>query len=161
MRKRLISPPRKNDAEPGSGWLDLSQAAIVELTSEADSFPIEGALSKAGQQGWRAAAAGVQTIRLLFDEPQTIGRIRLTFKEEKIARTQEFVLRWLPVGTNVWKDFVRQQWNFNPANSIEEQEDYAANLADATALELTINPDIGGGEARASLNQLQVATRAR
>jgi hypothetical protein len=95
MRKKLLPPIRKNDAEPGSGWLDLHQAASVELTSEADGCPIEGALSHEGQPGWRAGMPGVQTIRLLLDEPQTIHRIRLVFKEEEIARTQEFVLRWL------------------------------------------------------------------
>jgi hypothetical protein len=161
MRKRLIPPVRENDADPGSGWLDLHQAAIVELTSEADGYPIEGALSHGGQRGWRAGMPGVQTIRLLLDEPQTIQRIRLVFKEEETARTQEFVLRWLQGGTDSWKDVVRQQWNFNPPSSIDEREDYTANLADATALELTIKPDISGGEAHASLQQLQVAVRTR
>jgi hypothetical protein len=139
--------------------LDLSQAAIVELTSEADRSPIEGALSPGGQRGWRAGTPGVQTIRLLFDEPQTIQHIRLIFKEEEIARTQEFVLRWLRRGTDAWRDIVRQQWNFNPPSSTEELEDYTAGLDDATALELTIIPDISGGEAHASLHRLQVATR--
>ena len=161
MRKRLIPPVRENDADPGSGWLDLHQAAIVELTSEADGYPIEGALSHDGQRSWRAGMPGVQTVRLLLDEPQTIQRIRLVFKEEEIARTQEFVLRWLQRGTDSWKDIVRQQWNFNPPSSIDEREDYTANLADATALELTIKPDISGGEAHASLQQLQVAVRTR
>jgi len=160
MRKRLIDPVRENDADPGSGWLDLHQAAIVELTSKAAGYPIEGALSQGGQRGWRAEMPGVRTIRLL-DEPQTIQRIRLVFREEEIARTQEFVLRWLQRGIDPWKDIVRQQWNFNPPSSIDEREDYTANLADATALELTIKPDISGGEAHASLQQLQVAVRTR
>lgn len=161
MRKRLIPPVRENDADPGSGWLDLHQAAVVELTSEADGYPIEGALSHVGQRGWRAGTPGVQTIRLLLDEPQTIQRIRLVFKEEEIARTQEFVLRWLQRGTDSWKDIVRQQWNFNPPSGTDEREDYTANLVDATALELTIKPDISGGEAHASLQQLQIAVRTQ
>lgn len=161
MRKRLIPPIRKDDADPGPGWLGLRQAAVVELTSEADAYPIEGALSHDGQAGWRAGVPGVQTIRLLFDEPQTIQRIRLVFKEEEIARTQEFVLRWLRQGTDSWKDVVRQQWNFSPPSSVDEREDYTVDLPDATALELTIKPDISGGEAHASLQQLQVAVRTR
>ena len=63
MRKRLIPPVRENDADPGSGWLDLQQAAIVELTSEAAGYPPEGALSQGGQRGWRAGMPGVQRIR--------------------------------------------------------------------------------------------------
>jgi hypothetical protein len=157
MRKKLIPPIRKNDADPGSDWLDLRQAALVELTSEADACPIEGALSHEGQRGWRAGMPGVQTIRLLLDEPQTIQRIRLVFKEEEIARTQEFVLRWLQHGTDSWKDVVRQQWNFSPPSSVDEREDYRVDLPTATALELTIKPDISGGEARASLERLQIA----
>ena len=161
VRNRMIPPIRKDDADPGSGWLDLHQAAVVELTSEADAYPIEGALSHDGQRGWRAGVPGVQTIRLLFDEPQTIQLIRLVFKEEEIARTQEFGLRWLQHGTDSWTDVVRQQWNFIPPSSVDEREDYAVDLPDATPFELTIKPDISGGEAHASLPQLQVAVRTR
>jgi hypothetical protein len=56
---------------------------------------------------------------------------------------------------------VRQQWNFSPPSSADEREDYTVDLPDATALELTIKPDISGGEAHASLQQLQVAVRTR
>jgi hypothetical protein len=66
-------------------------------------------------------------------------------------RPQEFVLRWLQRGTGSWKDFVRQQWNLNPSGSIDEGENYPTNVAGATALELTIKPDMSGGEAHASL----------
>ena len=38
------------------------------------------------------------------------------------ARTQEFVLRWSPDGGNSVKEIVRQQWNFNPPDSIREVE---------------------------------------
>ena len=43
--------------------------ASVELTSEDDAFPIESALLGQVKQGWRAAGPGVQTIRLIFDQP--------------------------------------------------------------------------------------------
>jgi hypothetical protein len=98
MRKRLISPIRKTDASAGRGWLELQRAALVEVTSEADAYPIEGALLNDQERGWRAGVPGIQTIRLLFDTPQTIQTIRVVFKEEEIVRTQEFVLRWLPYG---------------------------------------------------------------
>jgi hypothetical protein len=63
--------------------------------------------------------------------------------------------------TRSWTDVVRQQWNFSPPSSVDEREDYKVDLPDATALELTIKPDISGGEAHASLQQLQVAVRTR
>jgi len=70
MRKRLISPIRQTNSAPAGGWLDLGQAALVEVTSEAEGYPIEGALLKDGQRGGRANGPGMQTIRLLFDHPQ-------------------------------------------------------------------------------------------
>ena len=145
-----ISAPRED------GWLELDQAAMVEVTSEAEGYPVEEMLVKDGR-GWRADTPGVQTIRLLFDRPQTIHLIRLVFKEEILLRTQEFVLRWLPYGAGSWKDIVRQQWNFSPPNTTEECEEYKVDLSSAAALELTITPDVSQGEARASLHRLQVA----
>jgi hypothetical protein len=159
MRKTLISTIRKSDVEPSHDWLDLGQAARVEVTSEAHSFPIEGALLNDGQRGWRASVPGVQTIRLVFDRPQTIRLIRLVFKEAETARTQEFVLRWLAHGADVWREVVRQQWNFSPPNTIDEYEEYNVELSSAAALELSINPDISKGGARASLEKLRVSVR--
>jgi len=112
MRKTRLSPIGNSSAAPARDWLDLEQAARVEVSSEAEGYPVEGALLKDVQGGWRAGEPGIQTIRLLFDHPQTIRVIRLVFKEKEFARTQEFVLRWLPQGTSDWKDVVRQQWNF-------------------------------------------------
>jgi hypothetical protein len=156
MRKRLISPSRKASTAKERNWLDLDETAVVEVTSEAADHPVEEALLRDGR-GWRAEAPGPQTIRLLFDRPQTIHLIRLLFREEDLARTQEFVLRWLPSGTESWKDLVRQQWNFSPPQTIEEGEEYNFELPSAAALELTITPDISLGQACASLQRLQVA----
>ena len=157
MRKRLISPIRWTGAVLRRGWLELDRAAVVEVTSEAAAHTIEGALLNEGGRGWRAATLGVQTVRLLFDKPQTITHIRLVFKEQEFARTQEFVLRWSEDGGTSWKDIVRQQWNFSPPTTVDEREDYGVELSDATALELTINPDISRSDRYASLESLQVA----
>ena len=159
MRKRMISTIRKSEDEPTNEWLDLEQAALVEVTSEAEGFAIEGALLSDGQRGWRANMPGIQTVRLLFDHPQTIRLIRLVFKEEEVARTQEFVLRWLPHGADAWRDIVRQQWNFSPPYMVDECEEYNVELPSTSALELSINPDISQGSSRASLNRLQLSVR--
>ena len=159
MRKRLISTIRKTAPIQDQGWLELDETALVEVTSEAEGYPVEGALLRDGR-GWRADVPGTQTIRLLFDRPQTIHLIRLIFKEESFVRTQEFVLRWLPYGADSWKDIVRQQWNFSPPNTVEECEEYNVQLSSAAALELSITPDISLGESRASLHRLQVAVRS-
>ena len=154
MRKTSLFPNRNSSGE--QGWLDLEQVARVEVSSEAEGYPVEGALLEGAQGGWRASEPGVQTIRLLFDHPQTIRVIRLVFKEKEFPRTQEFVLRWLPQGASAWKDIVRQQWNFSPTVTEDECEEYKVDLPSAAGLELSIRPDISGGETRASLERLQL-----
>ena len=67
------------------------------------------------------------------------------------------VLRWSPDGGQSYREIVRQQYNFSPPGVTREFEDYAVDLAGVTALELRIVPDIGGGDARASVAQLRIA----
>src|SRR5437762_12668910 len=94
MRKRLITPTQGTVRSRGEGWLDVELAAIVEITSEDKNFPVESAFASGETKGWRAAMAGAQTIRLIFDQPQRLKQISLVFEEKETARTQEFVLRW-------------------------------------------------------------------
>src|SRR5437667_6682197 len=108
------------------------------------------------RRGWRAAAPGTQTIRLIFDQPQRLRRISLVFEEDEIKRTQEFVLRWSPDGGRSFRDIVRQQWNFSPPDTVREVEEYQVELADVTALELIIVPNNSGGAARASVKSLRM-----
>ncbi len=157
MRKRLITPTSENLRTHGEGWLDVERAAVVEITSEDKDFPIESAFGSAEGAGWRASAPGSQTIRLVFDQPQRLRCIVLVFEENEIARTQEFVLRWSPDGGSTLKEIVRQQWNFSPPESIREVEEYRSELTGVTVVELVINPNIGGGPARASLRNLRLS----
>jgi len=157
MRKRIINRDPQSVAPVDQGWLDLQSLAQVELTSEDAANPVEAALVPGAGLGWRAAQAGEQTIRLLFDELQRVRRIQLVFHEDQQARTQEFVLRWSPDGGQSYRDIVRQQYNFSPLGVTREFEDYAVDLAGVTALELRIVPDISGGDARASVAQLRIA----
>jgi hypothetical protein len=157
MRKRVMgdSPGEAATAEPD--WMDLEAAAQVEITSEDADYPIESALIPGSGSGWRAAGPGEQTIRLQFDKPQSLRRIRLTFREGEQARTQEFVVRWSPDGGQSYQEIVRQQYNFSPPQVTREVEDYNVNLDGVTALELQIVPEISGGKAKASLAQMRLA----
>jgi hypothetical protein len=156
MRKRLISRPPKTVRSPGEGQLDLERIAAVEVTSEEPDYPVESAFASEETRGWRAAEPGTQTVRLLFDQPQTLKRISLVFEEEQVMRTQEFVLRWSSNPAGPFREIVRQQWNFSAPASTREAEDYRVELADVAVLELTIVPDISGGTARASLRNLRL-----
>ena len=102
-------------------------------------------------------SAGPQTIRLVFDQPQTLKCISLVFEENEIARTQEFVLGWSSDGGSTVREIVRQQWNFSPPGSIREVEEYQVQLSGVTVLELTIDPNISGGDARASLRNFRLS----
>ena len=134
--------------------MDVERAAVVEVTSEDEDFPVESAFGSENAPGWRAAAPGIQTIRVIFDQPQRLRCISLVFEEKETGRTQEFVLRWSSNDGSSLKEIVRQQWNFSPPESIREVEEYQVQLSDVTVLELVIKPNIGGGVARASLKNL-------
>ena len=157
MRKRIITPVQQETASPDLEWLNMEGLAEVEITSEDATHPIESALLPGRSSGWLAAAPGKQTIRLLFDDPQRLQRIWLYFVEPHTVRTQEYVLRWSPDGGQSFREIVRQQWNFSPEGATSETEDLHVELPAVTVLELSIIPDISGGNAFASLAQLRLA----
>jgi hypothetical protein len=157
MRKKIITAAQHNNQDTGQEWLDLEKIAEVELTSENAEHPIEHALLPGKNTGWRAADPGEQTIRLIFNQAQRVEKIRLQFADPHVERTQEFVLRWSPDNGLSFKEIIRQQWNFTPTGATEETEEYLVELPAVTVLELIITPNISGGNAVASLVQLQLA----
>ena len=141
MRKRVLgSTLLASDAADGHEWLKLQELAEVEVTSEADGYPIEAAFNFGAGSGWRAASPGIQRIRLVFDQPQPIRRMRLQFNDLDVERTQEFTVRWSGRPDEPLKEIVRQQWNFSPDGSTGESENYAIDLKGVSILELTIDP---------------------
>jgi hypothetical protein len=157
MRKRIIAQTQKETTSPDQDWLNMEGLAEVEITSEDAAHPIESALLPGRASGWRAAGPGKQTIRLLFNQPQRLRRIWMNFVEPKTERTQEYVLRWSPDSGQSFREIVRQQWNFSPQGTTSETEDHHVELPAVTVLELSIIPDISGGNAPASLAQLRLA----
>src|SRR5215813_4465809 len=157
MRKRIIAAVQQETASPDQDWLNVEGLSGVEITSEDAVYPIESALLPGCASGWRAAGSGKQTIRLLFAHPQRLWRIWLNFVESLTERTQEYVLRWSPDGGQSFREIVRQQWNFSPQGATCETEDHRVELSAVTVLELSIIPDISGGNAFASLAELRIA----
>jgi len=157
MRKRIVEPPRSSNPAPEGEWLALDHLARVELSSEDPAHPIEGALSPERDGGWRAGHPGEQLVRVVFDEPQPLRRIWLRFVEPSAERTQEFTLRWRSAEASGTREIVRQQWTFAPGGAMSETEDYRVELPAVAVLELVIRPDVGGGDARASLDALRLA----
>jgi hypothetical protein len=101
--------------------------------------------------GWRAADKGKQIIRIIFDKPRPLRRIKLEFSETEVERTHEFTLRWSPESRGPFRDIVRQQWSFSPNGSTREVEDYQVDLDSVSVLELALKPDLTPGNAFATL----------
>ncbi len=157
MRKRILAQVQKDTVSPDHDWLNVEELAEVEITSEDAAHPIESALLPGLDSGWRAGKPGKQTIRLLFNHPQRLRRIWMNFLEPGTERTQEYVLRWSPDNGQSFREIVRQQWNFSPHGTTSETEDHHVELPAVTVLELSIIPDISGGNGLASLAQLRLA----
>jgi hypothetical protein len=156
MRKRIIGSEGRR-AEAGEGpWLDLEALAVAEVSSEDPEHPVEGALVPGDARGWQAAAPGPQTLRLVFDRPQDLARVRLVFEAHGQERTQEFFLGWAAGATDEPREILRQQWNFSP-EAAHEEEDLEVTLTGVGVLELYLVPDITGGDATASLTELRLA----
>ena len=157
MRKRIVGQAAIQSG-PGSAetWLNLEQIVTVEVTSEDPDFPIESVFHGSNVPGWRALETGNQQIRLIFDQPISVKRIRLRFVETEVARTQEITLRWSSVQGGHSQEIVRQQWNFSPRGSTTEVEDYEVSLEGVSVLELAVKPDLTRGEALATLSMWRV-----
>jgi hypothetical protein len=156
MRKSIL-PLDADRAIPSSNqWLNLEELASVEVSSENPLYPFENTLHEESQDGWKASAPGPQLIRLIFDEPLPIHRIRLEFREDGPERVQEFVL-YAMTANQALKEVLRQQWTFSPGGSTHEIEDHPVELADITAIELQIDPGRHDKEKIASLHSIALA----
>jgi hypothetical protein len=152
MRKRIVGPALIRDQSTApEGWLELERIATVEMTSENPDFPIESVFHASNGPGWRASGKGEQRIRIIFDQPISIKRLRLRFVEPDLERTQEFTVSYSTEAGGPPKAILRQQWNFSPAGSTSEVEDLQVDLHNVSALELTIKPDVARGDAFATL----------
>jgi hypothetical protein len=161
MRKQILDFSSYHTA--AQDWLDLASLAQVQVTSEQATNPIELALIPTtdivvtSESGWEAAQSGEQTIRLLFDKPQSIKLMGLLFRETKHHRTQEFLLRYSTDHGASYHQILRQQYSFSPPSTCIQREDYKVQLQAVTILELSIIPDISGGTCMASLVSLRLA----
>ena len=157
MRKRIIGPDPMRNRRSSASWFELREIGTVEVSSEDPNFPIESVFTSDSASGWRAAERGQQTVRLIFDQPLAVRRLRFHFIDAEHERTQEFTVRWFSADGGQPKEIVRQQWNFSPRGSTEQLEDYEVNLENVSALELEIKPDLGRNEAKATLATWRVA----
>ncbi len=155
MRKQITEQGTQQGSQTGN-WLDLEQLAAVEVSSEAQGFPIENALVAGKTGGWAAANTGRATVTLRFDTPQPVSGVFLHFQEPAHERSQEFALE-AAFADGTRRELVRQGWNFSPGGSASQQENYTFNPRPVTALTLTIDPDRGRDRYPATLLAWRVA----
>lgn len=156
MRKSTLpTPSDQSAATTESEWLDLESIAGVELSSEDPEHPFEDALKHGTGIGWKAAAPGLQTIRLRFDEPQHLHRIHIEFLEKDRERAQEFAI-FATSSNQQRREVVRQQWSFSPGGSTSEIEEYNINLPDVLVLEIQIDPGRHDKQVFATLHALSI-----
>ena len=74
-----------------------------------------------------------------------------------MSACKRFTVRWSSSEGGKPKEIVRQQWNFSPAGSTSEVEDYEVDLNGVSELELVITPDLTHHEASATLAAWRVA----
>ena len=158
MHKRIINDSAKEEQQQQSDqkWLNIESLVEVEISSEDAEFPIESALLSGNVSGWRALEPGEQIIRLVFIDPHNIKTVMLNFDESNVERTQEYVLCWSNED-GVKHEILKQQWNFSPMGATKQIESHHVNLSNVKVLELSILPDISGGDALATLQAMRIA----
>jgi len=153
----MIGSAMQQPEKPVQSWLNLEEIAALEFNSELKDHPIEAAFQSDSGVYWQAAESGKQTIRLVFDKPQQLNTMRLSFRQGDEARTQEFVLRWSSDDGATYKEIARQQYCFSAPDALIELEHYHCELHGVSSLELVIVPNISGGNARATLDEWLIA----
>lgn len=156
MRKQILKshPPV---TPPVSGELDVAAIATVQVTSEMADHPVENAFD--GQRGpgasrWISETRGEQAVILAFDAPQVIRAVSLEIEETEESRTQELQLAVSRDGGQTYRELLRQEFNFAPAGTTFEREEWSVGAESVTHLRLQIKPDKGGRPVRASLTAL-------
>jgi hypothetical protein len=159
LRKQIIKPsPATANTMPGE--IDIAAVATVLVTSEAPDHPVDHAFDDRrgpGGSHWVAGEPGEQTLILAFDNPQTIRRIMLEVEEPRVARTQELQVAVSSDGGLTYRELVRQEYNFSPASTTFEREDWAVTAEALTHLRLWIKPDKGGKLCRATITSLALS----
>ncbi len=154
MQKTILGHDDRPASSPSNNWFGLEVIAGMRVSSEAEDAPVENVLDPESETGWRAGEPGPQIIQITFSGAINIRHIQLLFRESRLARTQEFAVRYGVTGGER-REIIRQQWTFSPQGSTEEVEDYRVSLKDVVILELAIIPDINNGGAHASLARLR------
>ncbi len=161
MRKEIVDSETLSTQSETTGKLDIVNMATVQLTSEDADHPIENAFNQQHGKGatyWAAATSGSQTITLVFDQPQVIGRIQLEIEEVEVNRTQVLQISVSRNGGQTFEKVLEQDYTFSLPGTTFQREDWTVNLEQITHFRLTIQPDRDHHGAIAKLSSLSLAS---
>ena len=159
LRKQVI-PKRSDESASFEGEIPIADVATVQVTSEQADHPIDNVFDRSrgpGGSRWVADGPGEQTVILLFDSPQTIRKIGLEVEELAVSRTQELSVSVSTDGGRIYRELVRQEFNFSPPGTSFEREVWSASARAVTHLRVDIKPDKGGRVGRATLTSLTLS----
>ncbi|MGQ0810627.1 MAG: discoidin domain-containing protein [Nitrospiraceae bacterium] len=156
MRKHILHQSSKARHDPE---IPVASIATILVSSEAPDHPLEHAFD--GERGpgatrWVAAESGEQKIIVVFDTPQMIRQVTVEVEEHEMTRTQEIQLSVSSNAGETYRELRRQEFNFSPGSTTWEREDWTVSEEDVTHLKLSIKPDKGKKDCRASLTTLAV-----
>ena len=157
MRKEIVDLQTLNPRSATTGELDIVNMATVQLTSEDADHPIENAFNQEYGKGasyWAAATSGAQTITLVFDRAQTIGKIQLEIEEVEASRTQVLQISVSHNGGQSFEKVLEQDYTFSPPGTTLQREDWTVKLESVTHFRLHIQPDRDRQVAVAKLSSL-------
>lgn len=157
MRKEIVDSETLNPRSTTNGELDIVNIATVQLTSEDSDHPIENVFKPQQGKGasyWLAASSGSQTITLVFDQPQAIGKIQLEIEELETSRSQVLQISVSHNGGQSFEKVLEQDYTFSPPGTTFEREDWTVNLEQVTHFRLKIQPDRDHHQCVAKLSSL-------
>jgi hypothetical protein len=157
LRKRILDIACLPTARRGESALDIAAIATVIVTSEDATNPVDNIFDDQhgpGASRWVAAETGEQCLILDFDAPQTIHQIALEVEETEVNRSQELAVSISCDGGHVYRELIRQEYNFSPPGTTFERETWSVSAERVTHLRLRIKPDKSGKPCRAAMTSL-------
>ena len=137
--------------------LPLVALSEVRASSEAEGHPILLAFDDGMGRGatcWKAGNSGEQTITVTFREPCTLAQVTLEVEEREMARTQEVQLSLSTDGGRIYRELIRQEFNFSPDGTTWEKETWQLSQDPVTNVRVVIKPDKGRKDCYATLTSL-------
>jgi hypothetical protein len=146
LKKGDVPVPKRDILGVSVEEIPIRDSATVMVTSEMSEHPIDHIFD--GQHGpkstkWVAGEAGDQSVILAFDAPRNLRTVILEVEETDVERTQELTLSISHDRGRTYREIFRQEYNFSPAGTTFEREEWCLPAEGVTNLWVWLRPDKG------------------